>query len=151
MKQAGLVTGMCVGLLALGGAWAIDSEPPFDDPVRAELYEKLIHEVRCLVCQNQTVGDSTAPLAADLRREIRRLVDDGRSEQEVEEYLLARYGDFVLYRPRFQASTAILWAAPLVLVLLGAVTLGVILRRRAAMPVDIDADVSPSSDRQEPS
>ncbi len=150
MKRSGVIAAMLVGALAFGCAWAIDTEPPIEDPARAALYDKLIHEVRCLVCQNQSVGDSTAPLAADLRREIRRLVNEGRSEQEIQEFLLERYGDFVLYRPRFQASTAILWVAPLVLLLLGAVTLATIVRRRSAMPADIDADENPAEDRQEP-
>jgi cytochrome c-type biogenesis protein CcmH len=125
---------------------AIDTGGPIEDPEQAILYEQLIHEVRCLVCQNQTVGDSTAPLAADLRREIRRLVTEGRTEDEITSFLLERYGDFVLYRPRFQATTALLWLAPLLLLVVGGVTLTRILRRRAAMPRDVDADESGPGD-----
>jgi cytochrome c-type biogenesis protein CcmH len=122
------------------GATAIDSEAPIADPQRQELYEELIHEVRCLVCQNQTIGDSTAPLAADLRREIRRMVVEGRSEDDIKSFLLDRYGDFVLYRPRFQETTALLWLAPALLLVIGALTLGLIVRRRAVLPSDVDAD-----------
>jgi len=135
------------GLLAFAQSGAIDTEAPIEDPSKAALYDKLVQEVRCLVCQNQTVGDSTAPLAADLRREIRRLVLDGQSEEQIKVFLLERYGDFVLYRPRFQASTLVLWAAPLALLLLGVVTLGVILRRRASLPADVDADEAPATER----
>ena len=88
--------------LAAGTAGAIDTEAPIDDPAKEALYEDLIHEVRCLVCQNQSIGDSTAPLAADLRREIHRLVIEGRSEADIKSFLLERYGDFVLYRPQFR-------------------------------------------------
>lgn len=122
------------------GAWAIDAGPPIEDPDQALLYDRLVHEVRCLVCQNQTIGDSTAPLAADLRQEIRRLVVGGKTEAEIQEFLLDRYGDFVLYRPRFQATTAILWLAPLLLLLVGGATLGRIILRRARLPTEIDAD-----------
>lgn len=120
--------------------WAIDAGPPIEDPEQAALYDRLVHEVRCLVCQNQTIGDSTAPLAADLRQEIRRLVVDGKTEAEIQEFLLDRYGDFVLYRPRFQATTAVLWLAPLLLLLVGTATLGKIIKRRAQLPTEIDAD-----------
>ncbi len=121
---------------AAGATWAVDSAAPIEDAEEAALYERLIHEVRCLVCQNQTIGDSTAPLAADLRDEIRRLVLEGKSEAEIEQFLLDRYGDFVLYRPRFQKNTALLWLAPFLLVLTGIVVLARILRRRAQMPIE---------------
>jgi cytochrome c-type biogenesis protein CcmH len=133
-------------LLLLGSAAvAIDAEAPIEDPVQRQLYDSLVHEVRCLVCQNQTIGDSTAPLAADLRREIRRMVEQGRSESEIKSFLLERYGDFVLYRPRLQGSTWLLWVAPLLLLLVGGVTLLRITRRRAKLPADVDADVPPDA------
>lgn len=128
------------GLSSTFHAWGLGTEEPIEDPAREQLYQQLIHEVRCLVCQNQTIGDSTAPLAADLRREIRRMVVEGQSEQEIETFLLERYGDFVLYRPRLQLTTALLWAAPALLLLIGALTLGSVLRRRGHLPVDVDAD-----------
>jgi cytochrome c-type biogenesis protein CcmH len=125
---------------------AIDTEAPLADPEREVLYEELIHEVRCLVCQNQTIGDSTAPLAGDLRREVRRLVEEGRSEEEIKSFLLERYGDFVLYRPRFMGTTALLWLAPLLLLLIGAATLARIVVRRRTLPADVDADESGTPD-----
>jgi cytochrome c-type biogenesis protein CcmH len=134
-----------VWLLLGSAAVAIDAEAPLEDPAQRQLYDSLVHEVRCLVCQNQTIGDSTAPLAADLRREIRRMVEQGRSESEIKSFLLERYGDFVLYRPRLQGSTWLLWVAPLLLLLVGGVTLLRITRRRAKLPADVDADVPPGT------
>ena len=117
-------------------AWAIDPEPPFEDPQLEAEYQALIKEVRCLVCQNQTIADSNAPLAADLRREIREMMGEGATRGEVNEFLVARYGDFVLYRPRFQPSTWALWVGPAFFVILGMVVFARILRSRMAQPLD---------------
>lgn len=127
-------------LLGAQPALAIDTDAKLADPVQQATYERLTSEVRCLVCQNQTIGDSSAPLAADLRREIRSMIEAGRSEEEIKVFLLERYGDFVLYKPRFKASTAALWLAPLLLLLAGSLGLGRIIRRRAALPVPSDDD-----------
>ena len=110
------------------------------DPVLNQRYQTLIHEVRCLVCQNETIADSNASLAADLRREIRRMVAEGKSEQEVLDFLVARYGDFALYRPPVQPTTWALWAAPAVFVLIGVVAFARVLRRRAAANLNEDAE-----------
>lgn len=134
---------ICAGLLCLWlwvPAFAIDDEAPLQDPAQRALYDSLVHEVRCLVCQNQTVGDSTAPLAADLRREIRRMVEEGKTEEQIKSFLLERYGDFVLYRPRVQGNTLALWAAPAILLLIGVITLFRVTRRRSRLPADVDAD-----------
>jgi cytochrome c-type biogenesis protein CcmH len=138
---------LVVALLLLSGrpAFAIDTDEKLKDPVQHETYERLTSEVRCLVCQNQTIGDSSAPLAADLRREIRGMIEAGRSEEEIKVFLLDRYGDFVLYKPRFKASTAALWLAPVLLLLIGGLGLGRIIRRRATLPVP--ADDEPGDDR----
>jgi len=80
----------------------------------------LAHELRCLVCQNQTIADSNAPLAQDLRNQIREQLKAGKSERDVIDFMVARYGDFVLYRPPFKAATVALWAGPFVLLALGA-------------------------------
>ena len=90
----------------------------------------LAEELRCLVCQNQTLADSHAPLAVDLRNEIREQLVKGASEREVREFMVARYGDFVLYRPPFKASTIALWAGPFVLLALGFFVLRRVWRRR---------------------
>jgi cytochrome c-type biogenesis protein CcmH len=85
-----------------------------------ERAKELAHELRCLVCQNQTIADSNAPLAQDLRGQIREQLAAGRSDEEVLDYMVARYGDFVLYRPPLKASTLALWVGPFVLLALGA-------------------------------
>lgn len=121
----------------------MDTDARLADPVQQEIYIRLTHEVRCLVCQNQTIADSNAPLAADLRREIRQMLEEGRSETEVTTFLLDRYGDFVLYKPRFKASTAALWLAPGLLLLIGGLGLGRIIWRRRGLPVAVDDDEGP--------
>ena len=118
----------------------LDVEEPLADPDQQALYEKLTIEVRCLVCQNQTIADSDAPLAADLRREIREKVSAGQSEAEIKKFLTDRYGDFVLYRPRFGGPSLLLWLAPGLLLLIGMTVLWNIIRRRADLPVTSEDD-----------
>ena len=115
---------------------AIDSEQAFDDPVLQARYEKLVAEVRCVTCQNQNIKDSNAFIASDLRREIRRMIGEGQSNEEIKNFLVARYGDFVLYRPRFEGKTLALWIAPFLLVLFGGFALVRIVRHRMALPMD---------------
>jgi cytochrome c-type biogenesis protein CcmH len=116
------------------------------DPAKQALYEQLVNEVRCLVCQNQTVADSNAPLAADLRREIHRMVESGQSEAEIKTFLTDRYGDFVLYRPRFAGASSLLWIAPGVLAVIGCLVLWRILRRRTKLPVTTETQDAASED-----
>jgi cytochrome c-type biogenesis protein CcmH len=120
------------------GASAIDTSEEFADADMQAVYERITHDVRCLVCQNQTIADSTAPLAADLRREIRRMLVAGQSELEIKDFLVDRYGGFVLYKPLFRSWNIALWLAPAVLLLIGALTLVRIARRRADLPIDED-------------
>ncbi len=129
---------LLLAALAAGAAAAMDPDPPLPDPGQQAVYERLTREVRCLVCQNQTIADSTAPLAADLRREIRGLVAAGRSEAEIKTFLLDRYGDFVLYRPRLRPATVALWGAPVALLAVGGFGLWRTLRRRATLPLEAD-------------
>jgi cytochrome c-type biogenesis protein CcmH len=91
-----------------------------EDPALDERVRNLAHELRCLVCQNQTIADSNAPLAVDLRNQIREQLAGGRSEGDVIDYMVARYGDFVLYRPPFKGTTLALWLGPFLLLALGA-------------------------------
>ena len=137
--------GICLVILVLGPrlTFAMDAESKLPDPAQQEIYDRLTHEVRCLVCQNQTIADSSAPLASDLRREIREMIAAGRSEAEVKTFLLDRYGDFVLYKPRFITSTALLWLAPLLLLLVGGFGLRRIIQRRADLPVPADDEEGP--------
>jgi cytochrome c-type biogenesis protein CcmH len=111
------------------------------DPVAEKRLQHLSEELRCLVCQNQTIADSNAELAQDLRREIRAMIRDGRSDKEIIDFMVVRYGDFVLYRPPVQGNTLLLWGGPLALMLLGLAVLLRYLRRRAARVAD-DAPLS---------
>lgn len=117
-------------------ALAIDTGKAFDDPELQARYERIIDEVRCLKCQNQTIKDSNAFLAADLRREIRRMLAEGKTDAEIYDFLVARYGEFALYRPRVSGKTLVLWIAPVLLLAGGVVVLWRVLRRRMTLPVD---------------
>ena len=130
----------CVLLVTLASpALAIDTDKAFDDPQLQARYEHIIDEVRCLKCQNQSIKDSNAFLAGDLRREIRRMLAEGKTDDEIYDFLVARYGEFALYRPRMSGKTLVLWIAPILLLLAGGFVLVNILRRRMAMPIDGDA------------
>ncbi|HVN41143.1 MAG TPA: cytochrome c-type biogenesis protein [Steroidobacteraceae bacterium] len=113
-------------------ALAIDTEPAFPDAALQARYEALTHELRCLVCQNETIADSNATLAGDLRREVREMIAAGKTDEEIKQFMLARYGDFVLYKPRLSGVNFLLWAAPVLLLLLGAVAAVIFIRRRTA-------------------
>ena len=120
------------------GAFGIDKGKKFDDPEMQARYEKLISEVRCLQCQNQSIKDSNVSLAADLRREIARMIDEGQTDEEIAEFLVVRYGEFALYRPRTTGKTLVLWLAPFLLVLLGGVALMRVVKHRMSLPIDDD-------------
>ncbi len=101
--------------LLLPGAWANLAGYDFTDAAEERRFKALIAELRCLVCQNQSLGDSDAGLAEDLRREVFDLMREGRDDREVIDYLVARYGDFVLYRPPLKPATYLLWFGPIAL------------------------------------
>lgn len=122
-------------LLLVGNASAIDVET-LEDPVLRERYEIITEELRCLVCQNQTIADSNAELAIDLRNQVREMLQKGDSDDQIRDYMTARYGDFVLYKPRFGPNTWALWIAPVALLLGGFVVLLRIVRRHAKSPAE---------------
>ncbi|MGE0858695.1 MAG: cytochrome c-type biogenesis protein [Gammaproteobacteria bacterium] len=128
---------LCWALAA--GAPAADAPADFADPALAARYDKLLEELRCMVCQNQTLKDSHAELAQDLRDEVKQLLEQGRDDQQIHDYLVARYGDFVLYRPPLKESTWVLWIGPFALLLLAGVVVVRIARQRAAAPSPLDA------------
>lgn len=105
--------------------------PPleFDNDIQEKRFNSLVAEIRCLVCQNQNLADSDAELAQDLRREVLELIRSGKSDAQVKDFLVQRYGEFVLYRPRLEKATYLLWLGPIVLLLFGAVVMGFILRK----------------------
>jgi cytochrome c-type biogenesis protein CcmH len=121
-------------------AFAIDSGRAFDDPELQARYEEIISEVRCLQCQNESLKDSNAFLAVDLRREIRRLLSEGKTDAEVYDFLVQRYGEFALYRPRMSGRTIVLWLAPLLLLGAGTVVAVRVVRGRMTLPINDEAD-----------
>jgi cytochrome c-type biogenesis protein CcmH len=120
----------------VGFAFANEAAPASADPALEARMMRISSELRCLVCQNQTIADSHAGLAVDLRQQVREMLQKGQSEQEIIAYMTARYGDFVLYRPPFKATTALLWIGPGVMVVAGLTILVIVLRRRSRMPQD---------------
>lgn len=117
-------------------AWAEEAKPLADDPQAEARLKHLATELRCLVCQNQTLADSNAPLAEDLRREVREMIGKNMTDQEIIDFLVARYGDFVRYRPPMKATTMLLWVGPFLLLVVGTTVLVMALRRRARLPLD---------------
>ncbi|WP_303905700.1 cytochrome c-type biogenesis protein [Thiohalomonas denitrificans] len=131
--------------LPLAGA-AIDARP-FEDPEQENRYRQLTEELRCTVCQNQNLADSNAELAVDLRRKVYEMVQEGQSDDQITNYMVARYGDFVLYRPPMEPATYLLWFGPALLLLIGSISLVVFIRRRMAVSV-ADSDELSSDERQ---
>jgi cytochrome c-type biogenesis protein CcmH len=121
-------------------AYAFDTEEALEDPALQARYEKIVGEVRCLKCQNQTIKDSNALLAGDLRREIRRMLLEGYTDEDIFGFLVDRYGEFALYKPRFSGKTLILWIGPALFLLGGAFVLVNIVRRRMTLPIDDTED-----------
>ena len=129
-----------VAALLMSSAAAIDTDKRFDDPELQARYEQLISEVRCLQCQNQSIKDSNVSLAADLRREIARMIEEGKSDDDIADFLVVRYGEFALYRPRTTGKTLVLWLAPFLLVLLGVFALARVVKHRMSLPIDDDSE-----------
>jgi len=113
-------------------AGAVDTGQRFENPAEQARYERLIRDLRCLVCRSESIADSNAPLAADLRREVEELMRAGRSDAEIHAFMTDRYGDFVLLRPPVAPRTWLLWAAPALFVAAGIAVVLVTVRRRAA-------------------
>jgi cytochrome c-type biogenesis protein CcmH len=140
MKALRVVIGGCLLAASLSLA-AKEAAPEAADPALEARMVRITSELRCLVCQNQTIADSNASLAVDLRREARALIRQGKSDAEVIDYMTARYGDFVLYRPPLRATTLLLWFGPALMLVLGGAVLVIVLRRRSRMAADaFDAD-----------
>ena len=126
--------------LVLAGAMAQGRDAAPADPTLEKRVIKLAEELRCLVCQNQTIADSNAELAVDLRNQVREQLSQGRSEAQILKYMVDRYGDFVLYRPPVKSATALLWFGPPALVLCGFAGLALYLKKRRSLTADDDPD-----------
>jgi len=137
-----VLRGLAFLLLAATAPWAFAKEavPAAVDPALEQRVMAVSAELRCLVCQNQTIADSSAPLAEDLRNQVREKIRQGASDSEIVDYMVARYGDFVRYRPPFKLTTALLWFGPLLLLAAGFVVLvRRVLHRRAAQDLEMTA------------
>jgi cytochrome c-type biogenesis protein CcmH len=121
---------VAAGIASTGPSYAVQPDEILPDPTLETRARGLSHELRCMVCQNQSIDDSDAPLARDLRLLVRERLKAGDSDAQVLDYLVARYGEFVLLKPRFELRTALLWLAPVGLLGVGAITLVVAMRRR---------------------
>lgn len=118
---------------------AIESRT-FDNPERQAVYDSLTNELRCLVCQNQTIADSNAELAADLRRQVQEMLEQGQSRDAIVQFMTDRYGDFVLYNPPLKPKTWLLWLGPVLFLLIGLGTvIWIIRRKKTAHPGETDA------------
>lgn len=136
-----VLTALAILVLGLSQmATAVTSSEIMLDPRQDQRARALYGEVRCVVCQNEAIGDSQADIAADMRREIRTEILSGKTDKDIREGLTARYGDYVLFRPRFSAGNLILWLLPLALVLMGASVLAVMSKtKRKTRVYDLDA------------
>ena len=123
------MTALLLMVLALP-AYANEAAPAAQDPALEQRVMRLTADLRCLVCQNQSLADSHADLAIDLKNQVRSQMQAGKSDAEIREFMVARYGDFVLYKPPLKSTTALLWAGPFVLLAAGGLALGFYLRRR---------------------
>jgi cytochrome c-type biogenesis protein CcmH len=123
-------------LLQSLNVWAQDARPMETDAVVEVQVQRLSEQLRCLVCQNQTLADSHAELAQDLKQEIREMAAKGMEDQAIIDYLVERYGDFVRYRPPLKSTTALLWLGPFVLLIAGGFGLFITLRKREKLAVD---------------
>lgn len=130
---------LMMGLLFGGKALALDPIV-YNSPAEEVRFKALAAELRCVMCQNQSIADSNAPIAHDLRMEVLRLMREGRSDSEIKQYLVERYSDFVLYEPPLRKGTWLLWAGPFLLLLAGAVGVFMIIKRKNREAIRPDAD-----------
>jgi cytochrome c-type biogenesis protein CcmH len=143
MRRAALA--LAAALLAQV-ALAVDNTPPLPDALEQQRYLAMTHELRCMQCQNESIADSPVGLAADLRREVRELIVAGQSDEQIRDHMVARYGDFILFRPRMSWRNAWLWGAPVVLMLVGLIAGARILRQRTRL---LSSDTAPLDESTE--
>ncbi|MCC7461424.1 MAG: cytochrome c-type biogenesis protein CcmH [Gammaproteobacteria bacterium] len=130
-------------LAAAGFAWAVDTTPPLPTPELQQRYLEMTRELRCVQCQNEAIADSPVSLAADLRRQVRGMIMAGQSDEQIRAYMVDRYGEFILFRPRLNWRTVWLWSAPAVLLLAGVVAGLRVLARRTRLAA---GDTAPLED-----
>jgi cytochrome c-type biogenesis protein CcmH len=131
-----VVAGLLAAFLLIAPAWAVQPDEVLKDPAMEQRARKISSGLRCLVCQNQSIDESDAPLAKDLRVLVRDRLKGGDTDEQVRDYVVQRYGEFVLLRPVFGAHTLLLWLAPLVVLVFGGLGLATALRRRPGQSVN---------------
>jgi cytochrome c-type biogenesis protein CcmH len=130
IKPRILVAGLGLWLVAIGVAHAGIEVRQFKNPANSQRFERLTHELRCLVCQNESIAASNADLAKDLRQEIYDKVEAGQTDKQIIDFMVARYGDYVLYKPPFEPLTVLLWVGPFLMLLTGLAIIVILIRRK---------------------
>jgi cytochrome c-type biogenesis protein CcmH len=133
---AAALLAFATGSLARDNILAMNPEETFDTPEQLQRYERLIHDLRCVVCQNQSVAESNVELARDLRRVVRDMILEGKTDAEIKQFMTDRFGDFVLYKPPLKPETYLLWGAPVILLLVGAIVMVTVVGRRSGEAAD---------------
>ncbi len=138
---AALATALILAVAPVRGALALDEYGQIEDAALQARYENLVTQLRCLVCQNESIADSNVELAADLRRQVREMLVAGKSDDDILKFMTDRYGEFVRFSPPFEPKTWLIWGAPFVVMCLSAAIIFRVARQRSRMPVD-DAPTS---------
>jgi cytochrome c-type biogenesis protein CcmH len=125
-----------VGPAALAAAAAVDANGQLEDHVLQARFEHITQQLRCLVCQNESIADSNVELASDLRRQVREMLVAGKSDDAIFDFMTDRYGEFVRFNPPLERKTLLIWGAPFIMLLLGGVIIYRVARRRSRMPLD---------------
>lgn len=133
----------CIGLLLISFySFAAIEVHEFDNDVDRQRYQTFIDEMRCPKCQNQNLAGTNSPIAMDLRRELELMIKDGKSDKEIVDFMVERYGEFILYRPRLSPATMLLWGAPVFLLVFGVILLLLIVRKRRRLNIDANERLS---------
>ncbi|MGH8231106.1 MAG: cytochrome c-type biogenesis protein [Steroidobacteraceae bacterium] len=143
-RAAGVLMGTWAALIGAAPALAVDVTPPLPTPQLQQRYLRLTHELRCMQCQSESLADSQVDLAADLRREVHDLLLAGNSDDQIRDYMVARYGEFILFRPRMSWRNAWLWGAPALMMIAGVLVAWRVLRARTRLADVEDGGVDPS-------
>ena len=127
---------LCLCLLCAGSALALDANGQLEDAALQARFENITKDLRCVVCQNESIADSNASLAGDLRRQVREMLVAGKSDEEIFKFMTDRYGEFVRFNPPLEAKTLLIWGAPFLVLVSGVGIIYGIVRRRSKMPLD---------------
>ena len=144
---ASVIAGLMLGLAGAGASAAdpaVDAYGQLKDPALQSRFEHITQDLRCLVCQNESIADSNVELAADLRRQVREMLVAGQSDDAIFRFMTDRYGEFVRFNPPLEPKTLLIWGAPFVMLILGAVIVYRIVRQRSRMPLDDEPTTGPT-------